>query len=108
MQSLLDMTVAKDFHRIWDVPSGASCHCMNVIRIHDRARTLVERGWYMPATPTLLSERMSLEIDEKPYAQTECGRAQGAIDQIQSRRAIRALEEYTGRDAVTRRIRTML
>ena len=108
MQHLMDMTIAKDFHRIWDVPSGASCHCMNVIRIHERARTLVERGWYMPTTPVLLSERMSHEIDEKPYAQAECGRAQGAIDHIQSRRAIRALEEMTGRDAVTRHIRTML
>jgi len=108
MQKLMDMTVAKDFHRIWDVSNGPTCHCMNVIRIHERARTLVERGWYMPTTPMLLSERMSHEIDEKPYAQAECGRAQGAIDQIQSRRAIRALEEYTGRDAVTRRIRTML
>jgi hypothetical protein len=81
---------------------------MNVIRIHDRAKELVKRGWYMPSTPTLLSERMSLEIDEKPYAQTECGRAQGVIDHIQSRRALRALEEMTGRDSVTRRIQTML
>jgi hypothetical protein len=108
MQKLIDMTIAQDFHRIWDVPGGVSCHCVNVIRIHDRAKELVKRGWYMPSTPTLMSERMSHEIDEKPYAQTECGRMQGFIDHLQSRRAVRQLEEMTGRDAVTRRIRTML
>lgn len=108
LQKLLTMATTNEFHRIWDVPNGPTCHCMNIIRIHDRAKELVKRGWYMPETPVLLSERMSHEIDEKPYALAECGRAQGVIDHIQSRRAIRALEEYTGRDAVTRHIRTML
>jgi hypothetical protein len=108
MQRLMDMTIAHEFHRIWDVSDGPTCHCMHVIKIHRRAETLIQRGWYMPSTPTLMSERMSDEIDEKPYAMAECARIQRSIDQIQSRRAIRMLEKITGRDSVTECIQTML
>ena len=103
---LVEMTENHEFHRTWDVSNRSTCQCMNVIRIHDRAKELVKRGWYMRSTPTLMSELMSFEIIEKQYAQQECSRSTGIIERIQSLRAIRMLEQYTGEsNAVTSRIR---
>ena len=105
MTKLIEMSCAYEFQRIWDVPRTTRPQWINVIRIHDRAKELIKRGWYMPSTPTLMSELMSLEIGNKPYAQEECERTMRIIENVQSGRAIKLLERYTGRSSVTTTIK---
>ena len=92
MKILIDMTVKQEFHRIWDVPQTIRPQWQNVIKIHDRARELVRRGWHMVSTPVLMSELMSLEVADKPWAAGTCNDALSDIERMQSLRAVRMLD----------------
>lgn len=93
MKVLIGMTVSHEFHRMWDIPKTSRPQWQNVLRIHDRAKDLVRRGWHVVSTPVLMSELMSLEIVDKPWACTICCAALRDIEDIQSRRAVSMLEQ---------------
>jgi hypothetical protein len=106
VDTLIKMTKDGDFRRVWDVPEGRERQWMNVIRIHERAKELVKRGFHL--REQIMSGDMSLEILGRDYAVDACDRAMRIIETLQNRRAARALRQCKGTDSVTQRVEEIL
>lgn len=106
IDTLVEMTRLGDFRRIWDVPENRERQWENVLRIHERAKELVKRGWTIRGE--LMSSSMSLEILDREYAIQACDRAKAIIEMLHNRRAVSMLEECKGRDNVTRTVKHIL
>ena len=106
LRVLLEMTRQKEFMRIWDVKLGNSrCQAGYILKVHNRAKELVKRGWFLKDLDAFMSDFMSFEMLNHPAAMLICKKAHEFMATLQTRRTVALLPR---RSDITDRIESYL